>query len=284
MSSNKIKFGLKNVHIAIQTYAEATGVYSYATPVKLPGAVNLSLEPQGDASPFYADDIVYYRSLTNAGYNGSLEIALVPDWFRKSILQETEDDNGVFVENSGIVDPVCFALLFEFDGDDKKIRHCMYNCSVTRPSVGSQTKEASITPGTETLNLSCDPRADGLVKVKTSDTTKTAVFNNWYGSVYVPNATMDPVYLTALTIGSLTLTPTFDDETFAYTTSTTNDSDSVAATGVSGASVNVKVNGEAITNGTSPTWETGNNNVEITVSKTGYVTTVYSVTVVKSAS
>ena len=282
--SNKIKFGLKNVHIAIQTYAEATGLYSYATPVRLPGAVNLSLDPQGDVSPFYADDMVYYRSMSNNGYSGSLEIALVPDWFRQSILQETLDNNGVLVENSGVTDPVYFALRFEFDGDEKNIRHCMYNCSVSRPSVGSQTKEASITPGTETLNLSSDPRTDGIVKTRTSSTTDNTVYSNWFSSVYTPNATVDSAKLTALTIGELTLTPTFASGAFAYTTSTTNASDAVAATGETGSTVVVKVNGSIITNGSAPTWETGNNSVQITVSKNGLATSTYAVTVVKSES
>lgn len=182
--SNKIKYGLKNVHAAIQT--ETDGVYTYATPVAIPGAVSLSLEAQGEASPFYADDCEYYVSAGNNGYSGDLEIALIPEWFRTDILQETKDSNGVLVETSDGKQAVKFALLFEFAGDVKAVRHVMYNCTVARPAVGSQTKEENIEPQTESLTITSKPRTDGLVKSKTGDTTATATYEGWYTDVYVP--------------------------------------------------------------------------------------------------
>lgn len=181
---NKIKYGLKNVHAAIQT--ETDGVYTYATPVAIPGAVSLSLEAQGEASPFYADDCEYYVSAGNNGYSGDLEIALIPEWFRTDILQETKDSNGVLVETSDGKEAVKFALLFEFAGDVKAVRHVMYNCTVARPAVGSQTKEENIEPQTESLTITSKPRTDGLVKSKTGDTTATATYEGWYTDVYVP--------------------------------------------------------------------------------------------------
>ena len=182
--SNKIKYGLKNVHAAIQT--ETDGVYAYATPTAIPGAVSLSLEAQGEASPFYADDCEYYVSAGNNGYSGDLEIALIPEWFRTDILQETKDSNGVLVETSDGKQAVKFALLFEFAGDVKAVRHVMYNCTVARPAVGSQTKEENIEPQTESLTITSKPRTDGLVKSKTGDTTATATYEGWYTDVYVP--------------------------------------------------------------------------------------------------
>ena len=192
--SNKVKYNLKNVHAAVLTEEVVEGVteYSYATPKAIPGAVSINLDAEGDSSPFYADGIVYFRTFANNGYSGDLEIALIPEWFRTDILQEDGDANGVLVEKSDIGESVKFALLFEFTGDAKGIRHVLYNCSASRPSLESQTKEETIEPGTETLTITADPRGDGLVKARTGDTTTTTVYNGWYTSVYTPVAPTPP--------------------------------------------------------------------------------------------
>ena len=67
------------------------------------------------------------------------------------------------------------------------IRHVLYNCSASRPSIESKTKEDTIEPGTETLSLTADPRSDGLVKSRTGDTTDKTAYDNWYKAVYVPD-------------------------------------------------------------------------------------------------
>lgn len=186
--SNKVKYNLKNVHAAKLTETVVEGVtnYSYATPQAIPGAVSITLDAEGDSSPFYADGIVYFRTYANNGYSGDLEIALIPEWFCTEILKETLDTNGVLVEKADNTESVKFALLFEFDGDERAIRHVMYNCSASRPSIESSTKEETIEPGTETLSLTADPREDGLVKSRTGDTTDATTYANWYSTVYVP--------------------------------------------------------------------------------------------------
>ena len=187
--SNKVKYNLKNVHAAKLTTEVVEGVtnYTYATPKAIPGAVSLSLDAEGESSPFYADGIVYFRTYANNGYSGDLEIALIPEWFRTEILKEILDSNGVLVEKADNTESVKFALLFEFDGDEHGIRHVLYNCAAYRPSIESQTKEETIEPRTETLNLTADPREDGLVKSRTGDTTAKATYDGWYGAVYVPS-------------------------------------------------------------------------------------------------
>lgn len=186
--SNKVKYNLKNVHAAklTETVTEGVTSYSYATPQAIPGAVSITLDAEGDSSPFYADGIVYFRSYANNGYSGDLEIALIPEWFRTEILKEVLDTNGILVEKADNAESVKFALLFEFDGDERAIRHVMYNCSASRPGIESSTKEETIEPGTETLSLTADPREDGLVKSRIGDTTAKAAYDGWYQSVYVP--------------------------------------------------------------------------------------------------
>lgn len=188
---NKVKYNLKNVHAAKLTETVTDGVttYTYATPQAIPGAVSISLDAEGDSSPFYADGIVYFRSTANNGYSGDLEIALIPEWFRTDILKEMLDNNGVLVEKSDITGAEKFALLFEFDGDVRCIRHVLYNCTASRPSIESETKEDTIEPGTETLTLTADPRSDGLVKSRTGDSTDDKTYENWYKAVYIPDTT-----------------------------------------------------------------------------------------------
>ena len=187
--SNKVKYNLKNVHAAQLTKTVVGDVvtYTYATPQRIPGAVSLSLDAEGESNPFYADGIVYFRTYANNGYSGDLEIALIPEWFRTEILKEQADSKGVLVEKSDNTDVIRFALLFEFDGDEHGIRHALYNCSASRPGISSQTKEASIEPGTETLSLTADPREDGLVKSRTGEDTDPTAYAGWYSQVYVPS-------------------------------------------------------------------------------------------------
>ena len=81
-----------------------------------------------------------------------------------------------------------FALLFEFDGDAKKIRHVMYYCSASRPTIESQTNEDEIEVKTEKLTIKAAPLGNGLVKAKTGDDTNDEVYLNWYSEVYLPNS------------------------------------------------------------------------------------------------
>ena len=184
--ANKVKYNLKNVHYAKITEGPA-GKITFATPVPIPGSVNLALDAKGEISPFYADGMVYYKTASNNGYEGDLEIALIPESFRVDILGEELDGKKVLVENSNAKQSA-FALLFEFDGDASGIRHVMYNCAATRPSVESKTKEDKIEPVTEKLTISATPLPDGRIKAKTGDEIDATTYKNWYTKVYETTA------------------------------------------------------------------------------------------------
>lgn len=181
---NKVKFNLKNVHYA-KLNVDSEGVVTYEKPVAIPGGVELSLDAKGDTEEFYADGMVYYTSTANNGYEGDLEIALVPLSFETDILKNELDDNKISVENSN-TESAEFALLFEFDGDVKSVRHVLYRCKATRPSVASKTNEDKKEVQTEKLSLKASPLSNGNVKTKTTAATPDETYNKWYEAVYIP--------------------------------------------------------------------------------------------------
>ena len=188
LKKNKVKFGLNKVHYAkIMSWTD-DGVPTFATPVRIPGAVSLSIDASGGADNFYADNGVYYVINNNSGYEGDLEIALVTTDFATEILGEKLDNNGVLIEKND-AELAQFALLFEFEGDKNKIRHVLYRCSASRPATESATTEEETEVKTETLSLKATALPDGLVKSKTCENTDETTYNNWYKNVYIPVTT-----------------------------------------------------------------------------------------------
>ena len=183
---NKVKYNLKNTHYAMLSIAE-DGSVSYGTPTAMPGSVSISLDANGEPENFYADGEAYYVINNNMGYNGDLELAMIPESFRTDALKEQLDDKGVLIENAQ-VELAAFALLFEFDGDQRHIRHVLYNCSASRPGIEGKTNEESREVQTEKLTIKAAPLANGMVKAKTGDTTDATVYNDWYKAVYMPSA------------------------------------------------------------------------------------------------
>lgn len=187
---NKVKYGLKNVYYAKATIA-ADNTATYETPVAWKGAVNLSMDAQGDTTNFRADNIDYWVGQSNNGYQGDFESALIPDSFKKDILGYIEDKNGVLVEDAGaVIQP--FALLFQFEGDANATRHVLYNVTSGRPSVAGQTTDTTIEPQTETASFTAvaihnASLGKDIVKASASP-TQAATYEGWFETVYQPVA------------------------------------------------------------------------------------------------
>lgn len=188
MSENKVKFGLSNVHIAKIT--EQDGVITYGTPFAMPGAVSLSADPEGEQTPFYADNIKYYIATSNQGYTGDLEIAMTPKQFLKEILGQTEDNNGALFEGADDVN-ARFALMGEIEGDAKKRRFVYFDCTAARPSNEANTVEESKEPQTDTISITMSARnTDKAIKAVIEPTTENqAVYDTFFTRVYEKNAT-----------------------------------------------------------------------------------------------
>ena len=185
--ANKVKYGLKNVHYAKATIAD-DGSATFGTVKPWPGAVNMSLDPQGDTTKFRADNINYWIGVSNAGYEGDFESALIPDDFLIDIMGYIRDGNGALIEDVS-AQPAHFALMFQFEGDQKARRHVLYNVTATRPSVSGATTEETIEPQTETVTFT-----SGSVYNSTlgKDISKASVeygdtpYSGWFNAVYQP--------------------------------------------------------------------------------------------------
>lgn len=197
MAKNKVKYGLKNAHYALVTETVGTDgsvTTSYGDVKALAGAVSISLDSNSSKSVFRADNEDYYVSYGEGGYEGDFEVARVNEDFLKDVLGYKEDDNGILVESSDDFKTTqYFALTFEFDGDQKAVKHCLYKCSASRPSIASQTtgENGAVEPQTETLTITAVPRADTdkYIHLQTQDTTEDAVIAAWYTAVPIPTFT-----------------------------------------------------------------------------------------------
>lgn len=190
MAENKIKYGLKNVYFAVAEIA-ADGSATYDTPVAFPGAVSLSLSPNGETSPFYADNIAYWVGVSNTGYEGDLEMARVIDSFKTDVLGYKRDNKDVIFEDAN-AGAIHFALIFQFEGDQKATRHVMYNCTAARPDAAGSTKGESIEPQTETVSITAtsiyvSSLDMDIVKSETVTSTDSTTYNGWFSAVYVPS-------------------------------------------------------------------------------------------------
>lgn len=181
--SNKVKFGLKNVHYAVATVSGST--VTYGTPKAIAGAVNLSLDAQGGETNFYADDSKYYVTNANQGYSGDLEVAKFPESFYEDIFGFATDDNGIIYEDAAI-EPKQFALLFEFSGDANETRHALYLCNASRPAVASGTIQDTKEPVTESTTITAVPLpvdSNGKMIVRGKANKGDSKYSAWFTAV-----------------------------------------------------------------------------------------------------
>lgn len=167
--TNKVRFGLTNVHVGALTFDEK-GDPVFGIPKRYPGAVNFTMDPEGEQTSFYADDTLYYTSTQNNGYSGELEVAYLYDWFEKEFLGSSETEDGMMIETADD-NPTPLYLMFQFAGDVHAVKHILYNVQCSRPSIEASTSEDTKEVSTTTIPFVSMPlqTPDGnFVKAKVS--------------------------------------------------------------------------------------------------------------------
>lgn len=151
--ANLVRFGLKNVHYAVYTEGSGGSGGTYGTPKPLVGAVQMTTTPEGDSYTFYADDVAFYATETNAGYSGTLQLAAVNDDFLKDVLGYKNDTtSGLTYEPTDAI-PASVALIYEVSGNIEQQRGVMYNVTFSRMDGENNTRSDSTDPDTVTLNF-----------------------------------------------------------------------------------------------------------------------------------
>lgn len=169
---SKVQFGISDVTVfeRTETNLGTDSTITYSNPMAVPGAVSISLDPQGDQNIFYADNIKYWVGNTNQGYEGDLEIAMLPDDFKKKYLGYMTAANGNLVETDVV--GKSFGMVFKFKTDTEDRYAVLYNCTVARPTEEHNTVEESADPDTITLTITV---AGESVAYTGSDITATTV-------------------------------------------------------------------------------------------------------------
>ena len=284
------QIGLKNFHYALIT-EDDEGNETYGTPVRLAKAISADLSVESDDNTLYADDgadvtIREFQSGTITLGINDLGTAVAA-----ALLGARIDANGVLI-SSGEDTPPAVALGFQSrsaKGGDRFF--WFYRVTFGIPGQTLNTKGESVEFSTPSIEgtISRRNKVDAEGKHPWKSEVKagvpgvvSSVITNWFNSVYEGDAT-DDATLSALTIGTSTLTPTFSANTTEYVVATTTASEAVTATATDtdDATVVVIVNGNSITNGDTVTWEAGANSVVIIVTN-GSASRRYNVTVNKS--
>lgn len=125
-------------------------------------------------------------------------------------------------------------------------------------------------------------RADGMPVIPQSFVAININGSDVTTSMTFAADTANDALLQSLTVGSETLTPTFDPAVMAYTITAAAATDKIEATAAQAqAKIEINLNGKNLNNGGTATWTSGSNTLTVTV-KNGNAVRVYNLTVTKS--
>ncbi len=288
------------------------GTYDAGVPWN--GLTGVTESPDGaEATDLYADNIKYASMRSAENFGGTIEAYTFPEEFAKC--------DGSYAVIAGVYlgqqkrNPFGFCYRTEVGSDTAAVSEDNYKLHIVYNATASPSQKSyeTINDSPNAITLSWEFKTTPVnvtghkpMSLITVDTTKLTSSDDkaklaslediLYGTtntdpslptpdevIALFNGSAEAVKLTALTITGATLSPTFDDDTTVYTTSVSGSTSTITATPESGASVAITVNGTSVVSGGTASWNTGSNLVIITVSKSGSLTTTYTIGVTKSA-
>ncbi len=280
--------GLDSLYYAKVTENASTGHETYGEPKKLAKAMKASISTEIAEAILYADDGAAVSVKEFKSGKISLGIDDIGVDVAADLTGAEKDDNNVLVSSSENMPPYV-AVGFRAKKPNGKYRYFwLYKVQFSVPGTDAETKGDNISFQTPTIEgtilrrnkPAANEKHPWKSEVTEGDTgVQATTINGWFSAVYEPSYPAPK--LTALSIGSVALSPTFDPAVLSYTAETTNSTNTVTATASSGATAVITVNSSEHTSGQSATWTSGENTVQVVVTE-GNVTKTYTVTVTKS--
>lgn len=178
------------------TYADDSSPTSpkWDSPIRIPGTVSWGPTANNTKTSFYADNIEYFSTYVNNGFDGTWEMAKVPVDMLVAVYRYVVDSNGILIAPGG-VGYKNFAFAFEMQGDISPARIIWYSCSAGLPTRTYATMEENTEPQVDSVDMSAKPQtfADGTVATfaqvpfNRNDETTLSIYNNWFSEVYHPS-------------------------------------------------------------------------------------------------
>jgi len=267
------------------------GSETYSAPASLAKAISAELSVELNEATLYADDGA--AEVVKEFKSGTLSLGIddIGTEIANKLTGAQIDNNHVLVsasENGGV--PVAIGFRARKANGTYKY-YWLYRVIFGIPATNLATKGDSITFSTPTIEGTIYRRVklDGQGKHpwkaeanEGDESLPASVIAGWFSKVYEPTFHTPSAELSALSLGSLTLTPEFSTGTVSYTAATTNATNTVTATAADpDAAVTITNGSTPVTNGAVATWEAGENTLTVVVTS-GVLTKTYTVTVTKS--
>ena len=193
---NKYHYDVKNCYYCPGTRNEDGTITFSETPKREPGLMSMEMSAEGDTAKVRADGIDYIVITSNNGYTGTLGFVKVSDQFKKDCLNEkTDTATGIQYEDAD-ADPIPFALMGEFKGDQEGIRWIYYNCVASRLNQSGENKDNQKEPDTEELSVTASPlpvtisgAEANIVRGGITKSMKQETYDAWFSQVIIPGTT-----------------------------------------------------------------------------------------------
>jgi phi13 family phage major tail protein len=144
--------GLRNVHYAVLTKDDATGV-TYNTIKPIPGVVTAKISPKSNSATLYADDGPAETATTIGEIDVDLEFSDLPVDIQADLLGHTVDENGVLVKKSTDNAPYVAIGFVSQKSSGKDLYVWLLKGMAQVPELNLKTKEDKPDFGTTTISF-----------------------------------------------------------------------------------------------------------------------------------